>query len=638
MGGTIVYSQGRFSERLTAIAFISLLVFGFNMQLSAEQQKSNNQTGFSERPAEELLFMEVPVVFACSKRLQPITEAASSVEIITAEDIKQSGATNIADVLRNVAGVQVRESSVGSHAIGVRGFADAQHVLITLDGSSAYLHHVNHTYVDLIPVSLEEIERIEIVKGPGGAFYGGSAFSGVVNIVTKKPKQLYGTQVNMAGGNWHTTRGNLLHGASYKNWDYSFGAGFFESDYMSSPRQYFMNEDTRTNYGAGRMIYHLDDEASISADIRQRYSDDAICRHCTNVRNTYITLRYDRPNFWIRGFYNEQFKNALQRLISVNDTNRELEIIRIIKWGKNITSIGGFAKRVDFTARNKTGDKHKRDIEDYAIKAENEYHATDRLIFTLGGRLEHFSEVDWVGLGRGSIIYKPAEARRLALTIGSGYYLPSLAQLYGWGNILPFGFNPSLKEERITSYELAYYGQLTDWIKLDSAIFYNDYQDLIPNDFSVTPTNSVDGHQRGLELGFDFLLASWLTGFANYTYQRIHRSDLGSLEVDPKHMVNFGFRANSGKLSSGLTFHYVDKFYEIYDAANPALGRLSAPQKVDPYVTVDARIGYKANDNLEFTIAALNLFKDRHYESNPVGWIGADKVDRQIMASVSYKF
>jgi len=125
----------------------------FNGQAFAQQQNADKQGDLFEMSLEEL--MEVPVVFASSKRLQPVTEAASSVEIITAEDIKQSGAINIADVLRNVAGIQVRESSVGSHAIGVRGFADAQHVLITLDGSSAYLHHVNHTYVDLIPVSLE---------------------------------------------------------------------------------------------------------------------------------------------------------------------------------------------------------------------------------------------------------------------------------------------------------------------------------------------------------------------------------------------------------------------------------------------------------------------------------------------------
>jgi len=634
--GKIMVMRKNSLSKTLVLMLIGLIVFGPAPRSFAQQQDANEPEDLFEMSLEEL--MEVPVVFASSKRLQPITEAASSVEIITAEDIKQSGAINIADVLRDVAGIQVKEPSVSSHAIGVRGFADAQHVLITLDGSSAYLHHVNHTYLNLIPVSLEEIERIEIVKGPGGVFYGGSAFSGVINIVTKTPKQLDGTQVTTVGGSQDTLRSSFLHGRSLKNWDYSVAAGYFKSDYTSPPRDYFMHEDTRTNYGAGRVVYNFGDKSSITADFRQRYSDDAISRHCTNVRNTYFTLRYDEPDFWVRCFYNKQFKNAVNRLLSVDDTNYELEVMRIFKWGKNITSIGGFAKKVDFIVKNNTGDKHQSDIEDYAIKAENEYHATDHFIFTLGGRAEYFSEVDLVGLGRGSIIYKPTEDQRLAATIASGYYLPSLAQLYGWGGILPFQFNPSLNEEKITSYELSYYGPLTKKIKLKSAIFYNEYRGLISNDFSAALTNSADAHQYGLELGFNYVLTNWLTGFANYTYQNIDRSDLGSLEVDPKNMVNFGFHAKSGKWLSGLTFHYVDKFYEIYDAANPALGRLSAAQKVDPYITVDARIAYKPKDNLEFALTAFNLFNDRHYESNPVGWIGADKVDRRIMASVTYRF
>jgi len=412
---------GFLQKGLLTLAILGGLVYGVTSDTSAEE----------ERTEEELLFMEIPEVFTSSKRLQPITEAASSIEIITAEDIKQSGALSIADALRKVTGIQIREPSASSHAVGIRGFADAQHVLITLDGNSAYLHHVNHTYLDLIPVDLEEVECIEIVKGPGGVFYGGSAFSGVINIVTKTPKQLNGTQVNIVGGNWDIMRGNVIHGGSSKRLDYSISLGHYGTKYLSPPRASFMHEYTRTNYGAGRLVYHLGDESSISMDIRHRYSDDGITRHCTDIGNTYVTLRYDQSNFWMRFFRNAQTKYALSRMVNVDDINKEFEIMRIFKWGKNITSISGFAKRVDFTAKSNTGGKAKSHVEDYAMKAEIEYHATDQLIFTLGGRGEYFSEVKWVGLGRGSIIYKPTLDQRLALTIAQGYYLPSLAQLYG---------------------------------------------------------------------------------------------------------------------------------------------------------------------------------------------------------------
>ncbi len=625
------------NKNKTLIIVFALVLCVQSWPLLAEPKEPNDHSELFEMSIEEL--MEIPVVFAPSKRAQPITEAAQSVEIITAEDIRQSGAITIADVLRNVAGVQIRQTSVSSHAVGIRGFADAQHVLITLNGNSAYLHHVNHTYLDLIPVALDEIDRIEILKGPSGVFYGGSAFSGVINIVTKKPEQLKGTEMHLTGGNYHTWRGTLLHGGGNKKWEYSVGTDFFESDYMSSPRAYFMHKDTSTFYGAATVLYHIDDESSFSVDLRQRYTDDDITRHCTNIRNTYLTLRYERPNFWVRGFFNKQFKNAISRYLNVDDTNYELEIMKIFKWGKNVTSIGGFAKQVGFTVKNNTGSKHTSDIESYAIKAENEHHLSDKLILTIGGRAEYFSRVGLVSLGRGSLIYKPREDQRVALSIASGYYLPSLAQLYGWGDILPNKYNPSLNEEKITSYEISYYGQLSKKIRMNSAVFYNEYRGLIPNFSSLTPTNSVNAHQSGLELGFDYVINSWLRGFANYTYQRIHRSDTKSKEVDPKNMINFGLRANKGSWSSSITCHYVDKFYEIYDAANPALGRLSAIQKVDPYLTVDARIAYRPMDNLEIAIAALNLLNDVHYETNPTGGlINADKVGRRLMATVSYKF
>jgi len=582
--------------------------------------------------------MEVPIVFASSKRLQPITEAASSVEIVTAEDIKRSGATNIADALRKLAGVQVRETSVSSHAIGVRGFADSQHVLITLDGSSAYLHHVNHTYVDFIPVALEEIERIEVIKGPGGIFFGGSAFSGVVNIVTKTPKQIGGTNVNLFAGNWDTFRGSIIHGGSKNKLDYSFSAGRFQSDYMSPPRDFFMHPDTTTDFGTGRIIYHLNDKSSVSADLRHSYSDDGISRHCSDIKNTYVTLRYDQSNFWMRYFHNKQHKDAVESFIVVDDTNDEFEIMRIFKWGKNIFSVGGFARKVDFDVRDETGNRHESDTENYALKAENEYHATDRIILTLGGRLDHFSEIDWVGLGRGSVIYKPVQNQRVALTVAQGYYLPSLAQLYGWGGILLDEFNPDLDEERITSYELAYYGAIGKRVKLNSAIFYNDYEGLISNNLAEIPTNSVDGDKYGLELSVDFVITSWLNAFATYTYQTTDRTDFGDLEIDPENMVNAGLQMTRNRWTADITLHYVDDYFETLDVANPALGRLEEPQLVESYTTVDARIAYQPKENVEIALSALNLFDEEHVETNPIGWIGADEVGRRILASVSCSF
>ena len=213
-------------KSLPVLVLSGILLTVFSSAVPAEEEIS----------AEELLFMEIPEVFASSKRLQPVTEAASSVEVITAEDIKQSGATNIADVLRSVPGVDVRATSASQHVIGIRGFCDTGHVLVTLNGNNVFMYHANHIFLDWIPVGLEEIDRIEIIKGPGAIFYGGNAFSGVINIVTKTPKQLEGSQINVVGGDYHTVRGNFIHARSVGDLDFSIAGGYRGAREWEAPK------------------------------------------------------------------------------------------------------------------------------------------------------------------------------------------------------------------------------------------------------------------------------------------------------------------------------------------------------------------------------------------------------------------
>ncbi len=626
-------------KSLLVLAILGMLIVGIGVDALAQE----------ERTEEELLFMEIPQVFASSKRLQPITEAASSMEIITAEDIKQSGATNVADVLRSVAGVDVRESDVAQHVIGVRGFCDTGHLLVTLDGNNVFMYHANHIFLDWAPVDLEEIDHIEIIKGPGAIFYGGNAFSGVINIITKTPQQLKGTQVNMVGGNWGTLRGNIFYAGSHKSLDYSISGGYRRAEEWEKPKlRGIEGENFRVGYFSGKAIYNLDEKSSLS--LMARYSDakNVISTVC-NPKTTFIALRYDQPDFWVRLFYNNHEKTFWDHTYSVKDANYEFEFFRALRWGKNITSFGGFVKHTawevetleePFATGPEIGSIETHDVKDGALNIENEYHFKDQLILTLGARGEHYTHLDYIGLGRGSIIYKPVENQSLRFTVASGYYIPSLFQHTNEGTAYPFAKgNYSLKEEKILSYELSYYTQLADRVKLKTAVFYNDYRDLIDNTQTGPTQNVADAYQKGGELDFDFILAGQLTGFVNYAYQTIHRTDYGDLEVDPENKFNLGLKAKLAKWSANTTFHYVDEYYEIYLTSNPVFGCVeSGPSKVESYTTVDARIAYSPTDNLELSVAAYNLFRDKHRESNEAGWHTGDLIDRRITASLGLRF
>jgi len=192
----------------------------------------------------------------------------------------------------------------------------------------------------------------------------------------------------------------------------------------------------------------------------------------------------------------------------------------------------------------RAGDDEDHDIKDYALNLEDEYHINDQLILTLGARGEYHSKVDYLGLGRGSIIYKPSQKQAIRFTIASGYYIPSLFQNTNEGEAYPFALgNSSLEEEKILSYELSYYHKFSKRLSLNTSVFYNDYRDLIDNTQSGPMENVADAHQYGGEVEFDFTVTDWLTGFANYAYQTIDRDDFGHLNVDPEHKVNCGLRA-----------------------------------------------------------------------------------------------
>jgi iron complex outermembrane receptor protein len=634
----------KMKNRLLAFGLVAVLTWGMDLQVLAEEFTPKDQVS-----EEELLFMEIPQVFASSKRLQPITEAASSMEIITAEDIKQSGATNVADVLRSVSGVDVRESDVAQHVIGVRGFCDTGHLLVTLDGNNVFMYHANHIFLDWAPVDLEEIDHIEIIKGPGAIFYGGNAFSGVINIITKTPQQLKGAQVNMVGGNWGTLRGNVVCAGSNGSLDYSISGGYRRAEEWEEPRlKGIEGENFRVGYFAGKAIYNLNEKSSLS--LMARYSDakNVISTVC-NPKTTFIAARYDQPDFWLRLFYNNHEKTFWDHTYSVKDANYEFEFFRALRWGKNITSFGGFVKHTawkvetleeTFATGPEIGSIEKHDVKDGALNVENECHINDQFILTLGARGEHYTHLDYLGLGRGSIIYKPAESQCLRFTVASGYYIPSLFQHTNEGTAYPFAVgNYSLEEEKILSYELSYYTQLTDRTKLKTAVFYNDYRDLIDNTQTGPTQNVADAYQKGGELDFDFILTGQLTGFANYAYQTIHRTDYGDLAVDPEHKCNLGLRAKLAKWSANATFHYVDEYYEIYLTSNPVFGCVeTGPSKVPSYTTVDARVAYDPADNLELSVAAYNLFRNKHRESNEAGWHTGDLIDRKITASLGLRF
>lgn len=144
---------------------------------------------------EEALYLKEETVSIASRYEQPISRAPSDVYVITDEDIRDSGATDIPTLLRQIPGMEVMQMNAVDFNVSVRGNNQllANKLLVLVDGRSIYLDQSGTVIWKFIPVALTEIKKIEVLKGPASAVYGFNAFDGVVNIITKSPEEMKGT-------------------------------------------------------------------------------------------------------------------------------------------------------------------------------------------------------------------------------------------------------------------------------------------------------------------------------------------------------------------------------------------------------------------------------------------------------------
>jgi iron complex outermembrane receptor protein len=156
-------------------------------------------------------------VVTASRRAQSSLEAPNATTVITAEDIRLSGATSLPELLRRVPGADVMALGVGSANVSLRGFNQriANKVLVLVDGRTEYQDFLGLTLWSSIPISMEEIERIEVIRGPGSALYGANAMLGVINIITQAPGSGPKARFSVTGGTGNTVAGSFLsHGKS----------------------------------------------------------------------------------------------------------------------------------------------------------------------------------------------------------------------------------------------------------------------------------------------------------------------------------------------------------------------------------------------------------------------------------------
>ncbi len=249
--------------------FVFLLIV-FNTATNAAENDVNI-SGIDVYETEDEFFSDIPNVISATRIRQPLTEAPSSVTVIDRAMIEASGAIEFADVLRLVPGVQVSYPSGNQIAVTYHGFADQfpRKMQVLVDGRSVY--QPSYANIDwlFIGVVLEDVERVEVVRGPNSPLYGANAVQGVINIITRQPYQQTGTYIGATGGSLATRNGIIRHADSIGKLDYRITANYEKADGL--PGNLDSTNDGREIFGLffrGVLQQSLSDEIDIQLGVK----------------------------------------------------------------------------------------------------------------------------------------------------------------------------------------------------------------------------------------------------------------------------------------------------------------------------------------------------------------------------------
>ena len=670
----------------------SLLLGMLTILLVAQASSPGYAEGLSTQPDQasipELeLIKEEETVSIASRYEQPISQAPSNVYVITDEDIRHSGATDIPTVLRRVPGLDIMQVTGADFNVSARGNnqLNANKMLVMVDGRSIYVDSQGLTFWKAIPVTLPEIKRIEVLKGPASVLYGFNAFDGIINIITKSPEQMKGTTLQFGGGELGTISSAAVHAGTAGKLGYRLSIGHDQN-------QQWRNRDAlafRSNKFNLQTEYALSQESKlvVSGGLTDVNRFDGPLTSVTIGANSfsqgYANVAYERPNFFIRSFWYQ-----VNSTVDFGTNPLLAGLLRVQTPGGSSIADGisntynieaqhtvqlGSANRVTYGVNYRLNNGSNTFWSDFGVEnrlgiyIQEEWRATQKLNLVAGARYDLDTFIQPTISPRVSLLYTVIPDHTLHATISIGYRPPTISDRLGsvlavTSLPLPPPFNTitntvhgstNLDPEQIVSYEIGYQGWFWQHrLRIRTDFFFNHISNLIST-VSTSPTMTSFANARsadiyGGEAGAEILLTKWLNGFANFTYLEIGQSssNVGARSGAPRFKVNAGLR---GDWDNGLTgeaslFHVGSATYDIsqsFSALAP-FGASVPSASVGSYNLLNIRVAYKFWQqkaeagymrDAEVALSAYNWLNDEHKE-HPLG----DTIGSRVMGWITVRY
>ncbi len=610
---------------------------------------------------EQLLEIDVTVAM---RREAPLRDTPAAVYVLRAEDIRRSGATSIPELLRLVPGVEVGRISAGKWAVSIRGFNTffANKLLVLIDGRTAYSPVFSGVFWDAQDVPLVDIERIEVVRGPGAALWGSNAVNGVINIVTRPAAATTGGLLEMGGGDEERRFANLR-----------YGAALGEAGHLRAYIKGFDRDDTRLSSGGdnfddwqgvqgglrwdsaerngGQWTLQLDSHDSDQREelVRPRLTPpffDAI-RTTIEYHGSSALLRWQRRHadgsgqrWQIYADRSERDDTLFLLDIDVIDAdfqhNFALGQRQQLVWGLGYRQFSDDIRPGRFGLIRFAPERDRFALASAFVQNDISL-LPQRLNLLLGTKLEDHDFGPLVLQPNLRLLFTPAADTRLWAAISRAVRRPSRAERHSFIDVavdplsapLPILLQIQGREnyghERLLAYEAGLRHRFSPVLELDLALFYNDYNELrtfepedpqlqlAPVPHLLVPlavSNGADAVSRGGEL---LLKWQWQPRWQlelSYAYL--------DLDVDP----DPGSGDTSARDPEGESARHRVVLRSLWqlpwqlelDAALRHVSKLPTPA-IDRYTELDLRLGKRFGDQLELSLVGQNLLDDQHEEA-----------------------
>jgi iron complex outermembrane receptor protein len=603
---------------------------------------------------EDLTNVEVTSV---SRKEEKWLEAASAIQVITSEDIRRSGATSIPEALRLASNLHVAQVNSSQWAISARGFNNvlANKLLVMIDGRVVYTPLYAGVFWDVQDVLLEDIERIEVVSGPGGTLWGANAVNGVINIITKDTRDTAGFLLEGGVGTELPGFGSLRYGGeltpdlhyriqargirhndtvqlnglpAQDSWALSQGGFRLDWNPRGKDRLTFKGDiyDGNPNPEAnatgvivsgGNVLANWTRKISDSADFQLHFYYDRTWRDFgAGLKEKLTTYSFDWQNHFRVGQRQDLVWGLNYRLMDHDTQN--LTLLKFLPANKTHAVSGAFIQDeitlVDRRLRVTLGSKFTHNA-----YTGFEVQPSARLKWTIKQ-----SQTVWGAISR---------AVRTPSRIDGEFFLfanPTFPVISG---------NSDFRSEELVAYELGWRSQPTANLSLSLASFYNRYDNIRsaqpgppPFGLPITFHNAVRGEAYGLEVSGIYQVNHWWRLRGGYTLFRKHLEvkpnevDLNRATAesnDPKNQFQVQSTMDlPGRLELSASLRYV--------------GALPRPA-VPGYVGLDSRLGWRATSNLELSLVGQNLIGDEHLEFIPAS-PARRQVERGVYGKVTWRF